>query len=101
MAWDIAIVDADKEFAAIAADRMKAAADMSLHELVDEFVRLNAVVSENLISSDLDDGSDFAPTPRLNAIGMIADAERRVINGAARARFSLHLSHRRMLSEHA
>lgn len=61
------------------------AANMTLHQLVDEFQRLTAVMDENVESPE--DASTYA---RLNDAGELASRERRVITAASRARFGIN-----------
>lgn len=85
MSTDLQTADFRQTFRAVAADRFHSAADMSLHELVDEFRRLSAVIEANLVKTQ--DGSFERTTP--NDAGKVAARERNIINGAARARFGL------------
>lgn len=70
-------------FRAKAADLMTTAARMSLHELLDEFMRLTSVMEENT-AEDEEGGY-----PRLNDTGQLAARERRMILAASRSRFGV------------
>lgn len=70
-------------FRAKASNLMKDTASMTLHELVDEFARLTGVMDENL-----DHDEDY---PKLNQTGQLAERERKLVNGAIRCRFGLHM----------
>lgn len=82
MSKEITTTTPSEQFREKAADLMKQAADMSLHELVDEFQSLSAFIADN-------------STPRsgygydVNDAGKVAVRERQVINAAARARFGI------------
>ena len=73
-------VPADR-FRAVAADRLRSAADMTLHQLVDEFQRLTLMIEGNI-----EGGAAYA---KLNAVGELAARERSVIVGTAKARFGI------------
>lgn len=72
-----------EQFRAKAANLLILAANMSLHQLVDEFQSLTTVMDENL--TDTDEGG----YPQLNAIGQLAKRERNIIVGTAKARFGI------------
>lgn len=59
-------------------------AKMSLHELVDEFQRLTTVMDENVETTE-NNGKLF------NETAGVALRERRLVQGAARARFGISL----------
>lgn len=68
-----------------AATLLHRVADMSLHELVDEYVRLTAVVKAGTLPpADGEFGS-----ARLTDEANIAARERQVVNGAAKSRFGI------------
>ena len=75
-------------FRLVAADRLKAAADMTLYELVDEFQRLSVVVENSAIERAEDDYSE----PRLTPEGELAQREIGIVNGAAKSRFGLYFT---------
>lgn len=72
-----------QDFRSKAAGLLVQAADMSLHQLVDEFLRLSEVMEANQADED------GLHRPKLNDIGELALRQRNLINGAARARFGL------------
>jgi hypothetical protein len=82
MGTEVQTTDFRDTFRGVAASRFHAAADMSLHELVDEFQRLSAVVAANLAKNE--DGYLQA-----NDTGKVAQRERNIVLGAARARFGI------------
>jgi hypothetical protein len=73
-------------FRAGAADLFKATADMSLHELVDEYLRLTQTIEAGKVPAKSgeewlsDDYTDEAK---------VALRNRNIVNGAARARFGI------------
>ncbi|UJW87925.1 hypothetical protein [Devosia sp. SL43] len=70
-------------FRSIAADRLRSVADMSLHNLVDEFVRLtSAIEAGELPKADGEYGA-----PKYSDAAKVAIEERKLVNGATRARF--------------
>lgn len=71
-------------FRAKAASRFHEAADMTLHQLCDEFVRLTAIIEDG----KAEDESDFGATTYTDEAS-IALRERNIVNGAARARFGI------------
>ena len=66
-----------------AADLLKDSAEMTLHELVDEYLRLTEVMDAGVIES----GEEYRTT--FNDEAKLAMRKRNVINGAARARFGV------------
>lgn len=73
-------------FRATSATSMVAAANMTLHQLVDEFVRLTSVIEANTIKAiDADEWSGR----KLNDAGKLAMRERGIIDGAAKVRFGI------------
>lgn len=70
-------------FRAKASSLMTDAASMTLHQLVDEFVRLSEVVESN--SKEVEDSY----RKELTDVGKVAFRERQVINAAARACFGV------------
>jgi hypothetical protein len=73
----------EQQFRSQAAELMVDAANMTLHQLVDEFVRLSNVIDENCTRTDDGYGVDFNDTAKL------ADRQRRIITTASRARFGV------------
>ena len=86
MTNELQTTDPIMAFRAIAADRLHVAADMSLHDLVDEFLRLTAVMEANAIVIDPD---DIYRDTKLNDAGELASRERNIVTDAARARFGV------------
>lgn len=82
MGTEVQTTDFRQAFRSVAASRFHSAADMSLHELVDEFQRLSGIVAANLIK----DEHGYTTT---NDTGKVAARERNIILGAVRARFNL------------
>ncbi|MGN6534094.1 MAG: hypothetical protein ACTHKQ_00010 [Mesorhizobium sp.] len=72
-------------YRSIFSERVKTAADMSLHELVDEFARLTEVIKANTTRDD--DG-----TPTYTEAGHLAIKERQVFASVASARFGISLA---------
>jgi hypothetical protein len=72
-----------EQFRAKAATIMIDAANMTLHQLVDEFQRLADIIDKNTI-----EGSQ-ARYPTVNEVGQLAVREQRMINAASRARFGI------------
>jgi len=72
-------------FRAVAADRMVTAAGLTLHELVDEYARLQAIISAGTSSSD--DPEDYGV--KYSDAAKMAISEAAIINGAAKARFGI------------
>lgn len=70
-------------FRAKAASLLTLAADMTLHQLVDEFQSLTTVMDENMTKED---DSEYA---KLNETGQLAKRERSIIVGTAKARFGI------------
>lgn len=70
------------QFRAKASGLFVEAAEMTLHQLVDEFQRLTKVMDDNIIN-ELGEGRKFNETAEL------ASRERRVVTSAARARFGI------------
>lgn len=81
---EIQTTSAASQFRSIAADRFKAVADMSLHELCDEFVRLTAIVE----AGKTEDAGEYGATTYTDEAN-VALRERNIVNGAARARFGI------------
>lgn len=82
-----AVAVADKPstiFRSNAASLMKSAADMTLHELVDEFLSLSETIEKAAVPND-----DWRK--RLTDEGQVALRDRKMINAALRARFGLSL----------
>lgn len=75
-----------KLFREKAGDLMIVAAQMTLHQLVDEFVRLCEVIEAN--SEDAPEGSYGK---QLNDTAQIASRKQRIISAAVRARFGISL----------
>ena len=69
-------------FRAKAADLMISGAQMSLHQLVDEYQRLTGIMDENLREDD-------KGYERLNEVGELAKRERQIVLGSARSRFGI------------
>lgn len=67
-----------------ASDLLVDAANMTLHQLVDEFMRLTDVMDKNC------EPAKGASYPSLNDQGELAARERRVVTAAARARFGIN-----------
>lgn len=61
------------------------AANMPLHGLVDEFLRLTTVMDADFVTDDEN------PYGKLGDAGELAARERKVVIAATRARFGLHL----------
>lgn len=70
-------------FRAKAANLLTIAANMTLHELVDEFQSLTTVMDENMTKAT--DGN----YQKLNEVGQLAKRERNIITGTAKARFGI------------
>lgn len=70
-------------FRSIASDRLRSVADMSLHNLVDEFVRLTAVID----SGELPKAEGDYSNTKYSDEAKVAIEERKLVNGATRARF--------------
>jgi hypothetical protein len=71
-------------FRAKAAERLHAVADMTLHELVDEFARLTAVINAGEVTREPSEG--YLPT-KYSDEALLAFEERKLVLGATRARF--------------
>lgn len=71
-------------FRDVAAKRMHTAADMSLHELVDEFQRLTLIVEAG---TEWDDNDGYSRS--MNVSAKVAFRERSLINMAAQSRFGI------------
>lgn len=71
-----------EQFRSKAANLMVSAAQMTLHQLVDEFQRLADLIDQH--SSEDEHGYTT-----LTEIGQLAIREQRMVNGAARARFGI------------
>jgi hypothetical protein len=84
----VATTNPAEAFRAVAADRFHSAADMTLHELVDEFQRLAKVIHDGTTEQDQDGLYSTTRTPEAE----IAVREQQIINGAARARFAISFS---------
>lgn len=69
-----------------AADLLHAVADMSLHELVDDFLRLSKAIEAGRIESTT--SGNYTPA-RWTAAALLAMKQRLLVNGAARARFGI------------
>lgn len=85
MGTELETPDYRAKFQKVAAQRLHEAADMTLHELVDEFLRLSKLVAANLVRETSGYQINFNDTAKL------ALRERNIINGAARGRFGLSL----------
>lgn len=75
-------------FRAVAAERFHAAADMTLHQLCDEFLRLTKLIEAGTIEGDQSSES-WAADEEFTDEAKIALRERNIVNGAARARFGM------------
>jgi signal transduction histidine kinase len=64
---------------------VKAAADMTLHELVDQFQRLTKVVNDNTAYDEMQ-------RPKYNEAAILALKERKIFASVANARFGLSLA---------
>ena len=84
---DLTTITPAETFRAKASGLMVEAANMTLHQLVDEFMRLSGVMDENCIHED----DSHASYLRLNERGEVAERERKVIVAASRARFGITL----------
>lgn len=73
-------------FRAGAADLFKATADMSLHDLVDEYLRLTEIIEAGKVP--VKDSDDWAPDDYTDE-AKVALRNRNIVNGAARARFGI------------
>ncbi len=72
-------------FRSQAQDQMVSVANMTLHELVDEFVRLSEIVDrETTFEADV-----YKMT--VSDAGQLADRQRRMVNAATRSRFGISL----------
>lgn len=78
------------KFRKTAAPLLVASAEMTLHQLVDEFLRLTDLVSANRVSSE-DEDLEWGGPGELTELGHIASRERQIVQGAVRARFGLSL----------
>lgn len=79
---DIVKSNPAETFRSVAADRLRSAADMSLHELVDEFSRLTEVINNGETER-----STSTHTVQYTDEALVAFEERKLVNGATRARF--------------
>jgi hypothetical protein len=70
-----------EQFRAKAAGLMFDTASMTLHQLVDEFVRLTDAMDANMVEGE--------HRQELNEAGELAARERRLVNAAARCRFGI------------
>jgi hypothetical protein len=84
---DLTTTKPAEEFRQIAASRLIAAAEMTLHELVDEFQRLAVVIERETIKPAADDFDDSRLTPA----GELASREMQIISGVTKSRFGLSL----------
>lgn len=84
---DVTTTDAETAFRAKASSVFHSAADKSLHELCDEYVRLSAVITDGTIVGT-DEYRQIEHTPEAK----VAIHERQVINAASRARFGIGFS---------
>lgn len=82
---ELAKYSAIETYRTIVADRVKAAADMDIHQLLDEFVRLTGVVNANTTRDE--DGR-----PEYSEAGFLAIKERQVFATLASARFGVSLA---------
>lgn len=80
---DLTTTTPAEAFRAKAADMMIGTAKMTLHQLVDEFVRLTEVIEKNTIEGD--DGYHRSMTDE----GELAYRDRRMVTAAARSRFGV------------
>ena len=87
MTNEIQTTSAEASFRAIAADRMVSAANMTLHELLDEYQRLSGIIAAERLPADPDEyGAKYSEAGKL-AINVLA-----IVNGAARVRFGINFS---------
>lgn len=85
MANEIEKASAIDIYRGIVADRAKTAADMTLHQLVDEFQRLTEII-------DKDRSFDDADRKVYSVAGIVAIKERHVFSSMASARFGISLA---------
>lgn len=83
---DLIATNPAEAFRAKAAEGLISAAGMTLHQLVDEYVRLTEVIEANVVKT-ADDEEWGART--LNDVGKLASRERGLIDGAAKVRFGI------------
>lgn len=83
MSNELQTTSPEEAFRAVAADRLRSAASMTLHELVDEFARLTAAIEAGKTPrAEGDYGAD-----KYSDEAKVAVEERKLVNGATRARF--------------
>jgi len=85
---DLTLTSAAETFRANAAGHFHDAADMTLHQLVDEYQRLALIVEAGTTEKN----EDGFYAPELTPEAELASRQQQIINGAARARFAISFS---------
>jgi hypothetical protein len=84
MTNEIQTTSAEATFRAVAADRMVTAANISLHDLLDEFQRLAGIIASERLPVQPDEYGT-----RYTDAGKLAINELAIVNGSAKVRFGV------------